>query len=204
MKSERAIIVAYADNHVIGDRGVIPWMGKMPADMKRVQDLTKGNAIIMGERTFDSIGRPLPKRQNIVLSHRDLGQELDKYNENLITQKEWTDFMHAQPQTVSLLADYLSRGEIEVASGLDVAFQLVSPKKTAFIFGGASVYAQSLEQNLVDVIYATEIHGEFSGDVFFPEIDDDKWLEIDRQDFPADDENAFAYSFVKYKRRKNA
>jgi dihydrofolate reductase len=56
--------------------------------------------------------------------------------------------------------------------------------------------------DLVDTIYATEIHGEFTGDAFFPEISADKWQAVARQDFPADDENAFPYSFVKYERRK--
>jgi dihydrofolate reductase len=65
------------------------------------------------------------------------------------------------------------------------------------------VYAQALEQNLADVIYATEIHGEFSGDAFFPVIDLDKWRETERRDFPADEKNISPYSFVKYERRKN-
>lgn len=64
----KAILVAYSDNRVIGKHGDIPWMGKMPADMKRVRDLTKGQAIIMGRATFNSIGRALPNRQNIVLT----------------------------------------------------------------------------------------------------------------------------------------
>lgn len=64
----KAIIVAYSDNRIIGDRGAIPWMGKVPADMQHVQQLTIDQAIIMGRTTFESIGRPLPKRQNIVLT----------------------------------------------------------------------------------------------------------------------------------------
>lgn len=64
----KAIIVAYSDNRIIGNHGVIPWMGKVPADMQHVRQLTVDQAIIMGRTTFESIGQPLPKRQNIVLT----------------------------------------------------------------------------------------------------------------------------------------
>jgi dihydrofolate reductase len=138
----------------------------MPADMKRVRELTTGNAIIMGLNTFNSIGRPLPKRQNIVLSPSDI--KIDG---------------------------------VEVAHSLNEAFTAVKPGHTAFVFGGASVYTQVLEQDLADVIYVTEIHGQFHGDTFFPEISTEKWQEMERQDFPADGKNAWPYSFVRYERR---
>lgn len=64
----RYIIVAYDRNRAIGAQNTLPWMGKMKTDMRRVRELTTGNAIIMGRKTFESIGRPLPNRQNIVVS----------------------------------------------------------------------------------------------------------------------------------------
>ena len=186
---------------VIGLRGDIPWMGKVPADHRRVREMTSGQAIIMGQKTFESIGRPLPKRQNIVLS-RDLNlrAELDKYEKNMITNKQWDEFMLRQPQPMSPLIDFLARGEIELAMNFDEAFLRVKSGRTPFIFGGANVYAQALEQDLADVVYATEIHGEFEGDTFFPLLDSAKWREVERADFRADDENSFPYSFVKYER----
>ncbi len=71
----KAIIVAYSDNRVIGNHGVIPWLGRIPADMQRVRELTTNQAIIMGRATFESIGRPLPKRQNIVLTRGNFTAE---------------------------------------------------------------------------------------------------------------------------------
>ncbi len=62
------IIVSYDRNRVIGRDNTLLWLGKMKTDMHRVRDLTTGNAIIMGRKTFESIGRPLPNRQNIVVS----------------------------------------------------------------------------------------------------------------------------------------
>lgn len=64
----RYIIVAYDRNRAIGAHNTLPWMGKMKTDMRRVRELTTGNAIIMGRKTFESLGRPLPNRQNIVVS----------------------------------------------------------------------------------------------------------------------------------------
>lgn len=66
------MIVAYSANRVIGSENSIPWQGKMPADMKHFKDLTVGKTVVMGRRTFESIGRPLPLRQNIVLSRRNV------------------------------------------------------------------------------------------------------------------------------------
>ena len=61
-----SLIAAVARNGVIGRNGDLPW--RLPADLKRFKELTTGHAIIMGRKTFESIGRPLPNRQNIVLS----------------------------------------------------------------------------------------------------------------------------------------
>ena len=66
----RYIIVGYDRNRVIGANNTLPWAGKMKTDMRRVRELTTGNAIIMGRKTYDSIGHALPNRQNIVITHR--------------------------------------------------------------------------------------------------------------------------------------
>lgn len=65
------IVVAYDQNHAIGKNGELPWAGRMPADMKRFRDITMGGTVIMGRKTFESLPerfRPLPGRQNVVLS----------------------------------------------------------------------------------------------------------------------------------------
>ena len=190
--------MAYGDgNRVIGDHGQIPWMGKMPADLRRVREMTSGQAVIMGLRTFEPIGRPLPNRQNIVLSRGlNLPEELGKYEDN---KRMWGG---GRPQTISPVIDFLVSGEVDVALSLDEAFEKVKPGRAPFIFGGASVYRQALEQNLIDTVYATEIHGEFDGDAFFPALDANNWKETKSEDFPADNKNLYPYSFVKYERKK--
>jgi len=63
-----SMIVAYSKNRVIGSGGKLPWEGKMPADIRYFRAMTLGKTVIMGRTTYESIGRALPKRQNIVLS----------------------------------------------------------------------------------------------------------------------------------------
>ena len=64
--SRIAFVVAFDRNKVIGKGGALPW--KLPDDLKHVRELTIGKPLIMGRRTYDSIGRPLPQRTNIVLT----------------------------------------------------------------------------------------------------------------------------------------
>ncbi|MHC4989348.1 MAG: dihydrofolate reductase [Planctomycetota bacterium] len=66
--SDVAVIVAHAENRVIGRDGQLPW--HLPEDLRRFRRLTTGHAIVMGRLTYESVGRPLPHRRNIVLSRR--------------------------------------------------------------------------------------------------------------------------------------
>ncbi len=69
-----SLVVAAAENNVIGRTGDIPW--KLPTDLRHFKDVTMNKPIIMGRKTFESIGRPLPGRKNIVVSRRkDLNYE---------------------------------------------------------------------------------------------------------------------------------
>lgn len=71
---EKAIIVAYDTNRAIGQGGYLPWGRSLPADLANFKWLTKGGDVIMGRKTFESIGsRPLPERENIVISSRPTG-----------------------------------------------------------------------------------------------------------------------------------
>ncbi len=71
---EKAIIVAYDTNRAIGRGGDLPWGRSLPADLAHFKRLTRGGNVIMGRKTFESIGRrPLPERENIVISSRPTG-----------------------------------------------------------------------------------------------------------------------------------
>lgn len=71
-RMEKCIVVAYDKNRGIGARGDLPWGRALPADLKHFRALTIGKSVIMGRATFESIGRALPQRENIVVTHRAL------------------------------------------------------------------------------------------------------------------------------------
>ena len=81
------------------------------------------------------------------------------------------------------------------------ALSLVVDDDEPFIGGGAEIYGQALEAEIVDRLYITRIHAEVEGDTFFPVIDLDGWLLADRVDHPADEKNEFPYSFEIYDRQ---
>ena len=65
-----ALIAAIGRNRVIGKDGVLPW--HIPQDLKRFKQLTTGHAVLMGRRTFESLGKPLPRRRNVVVTSRPI------------------------------------------------------------------------------------------------------------------------------------
>lgn len=87
-----------------------------------------------------------------------------------------------------------------VANDIETAFATAKDQgaERLLILGGAEIYAQTI--HLADELIITEIHGNFQGDSFFPKIDHQEWKEISRTNFPADEKNAFAYSFVHYEK----
>ncbi|WP_417785695.1 dihydrofolate reductase [Tenacibaculum sp.] len=87
-----------------------------------------------------------------------------------------------------------------IANSIEQAIELTEGKD-AFIIGGAQIYKDALEQDLVDRLDITLLHHEFEADAFFPEIDMEIWKEVARKDFKADEKNKYDYSFVSYERR---
>ena len=157
------IVVAKASNNVIGAKNDLIW--HLPNDLKHFKSLTSGHPIIMGRKTFESLGRPLPNRTNIVVT-RD---------------QNWN-----------------AEG-IEIASSLPKAIEAAKKiDDDIYIIGGGNIYKQAME--FTDVLYITEVHHEFDGDTYFPEIDLDEWEEVQRENFKKDEKHPYAYSFVMYKK----
>ena len=136
-----SIIAAMAKNRIIGANGTLPW--SIPQDMEYFRKVTDGGTIIMGRRTFESIGKALPGRLNIVISG-----SRSFCGEYLMTAR-------SLEQALDLARAYSRKQE---------SFSQV------FLCGGAEIYRQGL--NIADRIYLTEIDAEFEGDVFFPELPD--------------------------------
>ncbi len=143
-----SIIVAHASNHVIGKDGKLPW--HIPADLKYFKELTYGNPIIMGRKTFESIGRPLPGRHNIIITRNS-----EYYMDDCAVV---CDFQAALKEA----------GDFAEQNG----------KSDIFIIGGAEVYRQAID--FADKAYITEVHADFDGDAVFDMLDLSNWKEISR------------------------
>ena len=157
------IVVSKASNNVIGAKNDLIW--HLPNDLKHFKNITSGHPIIMGRKTFESLGRPLPNRTNIVVT-RD---------------QNW------------------SAENIEIETSLSKAIEAAQKiDQDIYIIGGGNIYKQAME--FADVLYITEVHHEFDGDTYYPEIDSDEWEEVEREDFKKDEKHPYAYSFVTYKR----
>jgi dihydrofolate reductase len=161
-----SLIVARARNGVIGNKGALPW--HLPADLKHFKWLTVGKPVIMGRKTFESIGKPLPGRQNIVVT-RD---------------PDWA-------------ARSGFRDQITIAGNLAEAiaaagFEPGARPAEIMIIGGAQIYEQALL--FTDRIYLTEVDLAPDGDAFFPGLDRDEWRETASEAHPAqDDKPAFTF-----------
>ena len=158
------MIVAMAENRVIGINNKLPW--HLPNDLKYFKQVTMGKPIVMGRKTFESIGKPLPGRTNIVIT-RNAGWVSDGVK-----------VAHSLNQAYELAA---AIGEIDGQSEL-------------MIIGGDQIYQSSLSE--VDRIYLTQVHASVEGDAWFPELDWSQWKEIGREDFSAEGPNPYDYSFI--------
>lgn len=88
----------------------------------------------------------------------------------------------------------------KVVHSLENALQMVQENEKVFIIGGAQIYRESLEKDLVDQLDITVVHENFDADVFFPKIEKQRWKEFSREDFKSDAKNKYNYSFIQYRR----
>lgn len=166
-----SVIVACTANGVIGHNGDMPW--KLRGDLKYFQQVTMDKPVIMGRKTFDSLGKPLRGRTNIV-----------------VTRGAQDTF----PEGVRV-CDSL-QGAIELAKTIAWDSQVGE----AFVIGGGQIYAEAI--NLADYLYVTHVEAELEGDTYFPRIEEEKWrLSIMRDGPPVDEHNTYPTKFASYVRR---
>ncbi|CAI8436251.1 MAG: Dihydrofolate reductase [Flavobacterium sp. SCGC AAA160-P02] len=88
----------------------------------------------------------------------------------------------------------------EIVHSLEAAIEMIKDEQKAFIIGGAQIYKEAMQKNLADQLDITLVDEDFDADVFFPKINLEKWTEVSREDFLADEKNKFNYSFIRYKK----
>ncbi|GHB24963.1 dihydrofolate reductase [Salinicola rhizosphaerae] len=143
-----AMIAAMSSNHVIGVGNRLPWY--LPEDLKRFKAMTQGKPLVMGRKTFESIGRPLPGRLNIVIT-RD-----ESY------RREGIRVCHALDEALSL-ADSQA---------------LIDGADEVMVMGGGEIYR--LAMPFACRLYLTEVATEVEGDAFFPDLMPGEWDEVSR------------------------
>ena len=159
-----SIIVAADEQNAIGFKGNIPW--HLPDDFKRFKEITTGHPIIVGQTTFESIGKPLEGRTNIIITN------IDGYK----------------------------RDDCLVAHSIEEAIELAKKiDENIFVIGGGQIYRLSMQ--FVNTIYLTRVHGVFSGDVFFPDINEKEWELVNSEFHEKDEKNKIDFTFLTYKRK---
>ncbi|MYC59955.1 MAG: dihydrofolate reductase [Gammaproteobacteria bacterium] len=169
---EIALICAMASNGVIGNNNMLPW--RLPEDLRHFRRTTMGHSIVMGRKTWESIGRTLPGRTNIVVTRQP-------------------DY-RAEGASV--------RDSLEAALKLAENIAAIDGAEQAFVIGGAELYRQALP--LARLFHLTRIHAEVPGDTVLSGFNESEWEELSREDYSRDDENPFDYSICLLRRNRSA
>jgi len=164
-----SLIVAVARNGVIGRDGGLPW--RLSSDLKRFKTNTIGRPVIMGRKTFQSIGKPLPDRHNIVVT-RDTGFRVEG---------------------VTVAPDVTKALTIARAKAVN------DGAKEVCVIGGGEIYRQTITD--ADCLVVTYVEAEVEGDTQFPDIDTRTWREVSSENHPAGEKDSHATRHVVYERR---
>ena len=184
------IITAMNQDRVIGKDGQLPW--HLPEDLKFFKRQTAGTAVVMGRKTYESMGRPLPRRRNLIIT-RQIDYEPamptrpapDDPALEVLFAPEDGDARRTDDQTC-----------VDVFNDIERALECCRHRNEprAFIIGGAQIYEQALKQDLIDEMLITHVDQPgIEGDAYFPAFDESKW----RDDGPVDDSFVLARRYVR-------
>lgn len=162
-------VVAVAENGVIGLNNAMPW--HLSSDLKRLKAMTLGHPVIMGRKTYASVGRPLPGRTNIVVTRDKAFQ--------------------APGIVVATSLD----AALDIARG-DALRRFVTE---IMVIGGADIFAQWMTK--ADRLEVTEVHATPEGDTFLKPLDLAEWRETARTRHPKGERDTVDFSYVSYERR---
>ena len=169
-----SMIVATADNNIIGKDNTMPW--HLPADLAYFKKVTLGKPVIMGRKTYESIGMALPGRRNVVISRDVNYQPQGKGAEN-----------------------------VDVVTSVEQALALVEGAAQAIdevmVIGGGAIYQHCLPN--ADRLYVTHIKAAIDGDTQFPSYDNGCWQKVSSELRKSDEKNAYDLDFCVYHRVVN-
>lgn len=168
---EIVLVAAVAKNGIIGSDNDMPW--KLSSDLKHFKAMTVGRPVIMGRKTFESLGRPLPGRPNLVLTRDE----------------------HFSAEGVEIypsLESALVRCEVLL---IDLKVDEI------MVVGGGEIYRKAME--LADRLEITEVDAEPEGDTSFPSIDMNVWQRVSIRQGERTEKDSENFAFVTYRRRKD-
>lgn len=183
-----SLIAAHTENLIIGDKNSLPW--DLPEDMARFKAITKGKVVIMGRKTFESIGKILPGRFNIIITKHPY--DLYVNNKNGFINNIENAAIATNIKTA-----------IETAEKVGKLSKYDSDE--AIIIGGAAIYRQALDLDVVDKMYLTIIRdaGAIKGDACFPMFNTEDWkLEPDFRTHLKDDKHNYSLTFQTFTRAR--
>ena len=167
-----------AKNRVIGKNNGLPW--DLPEEMADFRAFTQGKTILMGRKTYEGLGRILPKRRNIMLTRDASAVKIGEF-QTIEKDGKW-------------LVDGGEKGEIEIYTSVDEVQKHLGEDEDLLVLGGSEIYQLFLDNPLSE-IRLSEIHGEYEGDTYFPPFQD-QFKEIQR-------ENYEEYDFIIYKKENS-
>lgn len=179
MPSISFIVARSYPGEVIGCDNGLPW--RLRSDLQRFKRITSDHVVIMGSKTFESIGRPLPNRTNVVLSNTMRSNDGPVIVEGPLL---WA----ADRDTALFLADLVS---------------ITRGKSSFFVIGGETIYKLFLDQDLINRVYLTEVFAHVQGDAFFKyKFTRNKWRLLHEEDFSANDYDQYNSRFLIYERKQ--
>lgn len=175
MSVKISIIVALDDKQGIGAHNRLLW--HLKKDFAHFKKITTGHPVIMGRKTFESIGRPLPGRTNIIIT-----RDPDFSAPGCLTAI-------SLESAIALANDIESRSRHLPDRGSSVTAKAETGK--IFIIGGGQIYQEAMAKNLVDKLYVTKVQGDFQADTFFPDYSHFKLLKREK-----DQEGDYHFEFL--------
>jgi dihydrofolate reductase len=163
------LVAAIGENGVIGREGALPW--RLKSDMQHFKKLTIGKPVIMGRKTFESIGKALKDRTNIVITR---------------------DAKFTAPGIVTA-------PDFEAALALARADAKRRATDEIMVIGGSAVFAEAMP--LAERLEITHVHVAPKGDVYFPPIDEKQWREVKREERDAGPNDDASFAITTYLRR---
>lgn len=163
-----ALVLAVAQNGVIGDQNKLPWT--LPSDLKRFRETTMGYPLIMGRNTYESIGRPLPGRDNIVMTRTGAIDHPDVHTANCL----------------------------EEACSLAKRFARNRKVDEIMIIGGGDIFEQT--RGMADKVYLTRVAMDAQGDILFRDLNAANWKEISSESFTASEKDSADFTVSVHER----